>query len=529
MKVSLRPLCKSDAETSVYWRNNPLIWRFTKFKPNEVVTVEMETEWVLRVLAMETATNRTRVNRAILAENVYVGNAYLCDINETRSTCELHIFIGETAFWGKGVASRAVPIMLALASVCGITSVLLEVHKDNVSALRLYAKCGFVLDSGDGVFNHMHATMLSSSCGVEMTALCEIGSEFHLTEEAIERSRETSVDIAAQLPFEWYDSGRSALHVWLHSAPVKFVALPSYLCSCLLDVVRAHSNITLLSYRLDGQFCPIIQDVEMLAEKYGSDLCFLVGAWFGFPLPRQCIDGFSAAVRLHGVMLLEDRTHSVLSGPQSHLSSIFFVSLRKWIALPDGGLLNRGRGVHAKICPLNLSMFGMKRFGAMREKATWLSNMDRSSDKPFLGRIQEAEQELTASNRTICLLSLRLWLSCDWFAVKMARRRNYMVLYEGLRVAGCFGKAIRSVFGELTDGDEICPVALLCHVPALRDELRSFLTGRQIFCAVHWPQADSVPSSLEFVSLPCDHRYGALDMRRIVKTVTEFCLKEGIL
>lgn len=55
------------------------------------------------------------------------------------------IFIGEKDYWGKGVAEEASRQILKYGfEERGLTYVYLHVRKDNVRAVRLYNKLGFV-------------------------------------------------------------------------------------------------------------------------------------------------------------------------------------------------------------------------------------------------------------------------------------------------------------------------------------------------------------------------------------------------
>ena len=74
---------------------------------------------------------------------MYVGNIYLTDIN--GESAEYHIFIGEKNYWGKGVAEEASRQILKYG-LCerGFKYVYLHVRKDNVRAVQLYNKLGFV-------------------------------------------------------------------------------------------------------------------------------------------------------------------------------------------------------------------------------------------------------------------------------------------------------------------------------------------------------------------------------------------------
>lgn len=138
MRVKIRPLEERDAKTSVNWRNDPDIWQFTASRPDRIITLQDEIDWIRRV--MEDKTSR---RFAILADDSYVGNIYLTDI--TKKDAEYHIFIGDKNFWGKGIAGEASKLIIDYATQdLGLDEIHLKVRDDNGAAHHLYKKIGFV-------------------------------------------------------------------------------------------------------------------------------------------------------------------------------------------------------------------------------------------------------------------------------------------------------------------------------------------------------------------------------------------------
>ncbi|WP_353132664.1 GNAT family N-acetyltransferase [Pseudopedobacter sp.] len=140
--VYLRELNLEDAQTLYKWRNDPKIWKFTKFRPLTEITLETETKWLKKVLS-----NKNEYRFAIcLRENErYIGNIQL--INLSDEDAELHLFIGETTLWGKGIGKSAVIKALDFAfDELHLNMVKLEVHKENTNAKKIYHSLGFKQD-----------------------------------------------------------------------------------------------------------------------------------------------------------------------------------------------------------------------------------------------------------------------------------------------------------------------------------------------------------------------------------------------
>ena len=154
MNVRIRPLKEQDAYTSVKWRNDPEVFKFTGNTYKYEITIGNELEWIRKVIA-----NTNDYRCAILVDEVYVGNIYLTDIKE--GTAHFHIFIGDKSYWGKGVAKRASLLILEYAfNVLNIKEVLLRVRNVNTSAYNLYLRLGFKDVKVDGIWTLMKLSNL---------------------------------------------------------------------------------------------------------------------------------------------------------------------------------------------------------------------------------------------------------------------------------------------------------------------------------------------------------------------------------
>jgi glycosyltransferase involved in cell wall biosynthesis/RimJ/RimL family protein N-acetyltransferase len=139
-KVLIRPLIIADAQNSWAWRNNPKVWQLTGSSPNQQITCEIEYQWIKKVLSDQTARRF-----AIVVDDIYVGNIQLTDILENDSA-EFHVFIGDTAYWGKGIGRLATNQILYYAKeVLNLKNVSLKVKKENASAINVYSNNGFTI------------------------------------------------------------------------------------------------------------------------------------------------------------------------------------------------------------------------------------------------------------------------------------------------------------------------------------------------------------------------------------------------
>jgi RimJ/RimL family protein N-acetyltransferase len=138
--VYIRPLSAEDALTSYQWRNNPRIWRFTGSRPDKYITPEMETAWINEVLQRQ---NEKRFAICLCSDNKYIGNVFLTDIRDGEA--QIHIFIGEMEYWGKGRAYESVCMIFDYGfNELGLKTIYAQINARNASSISLSKLAGFV-------------------------------------------------------------------------------------------------------------------------------------------------------------------------------------------------------------------------------------------------------------------------------------------------------------------------------------------------------------------------------------------------
>lgn len=139
LSIYLRPLCIEDAQISCHWRNDPEIWKYTGQRPDVNITTEIETNWLKGTLNRK---DQLRYAICIVGTDTYVGNVQLLDILNNKA--ELHIFIGDRAFWGKNIGYNATIQVLRLGFLKQMLSeIYLKVHTENKIAQKIYERAGF--------------------------------------------------------------------------------------------------------------------------------------------------------------------------------------------------------------------------------------------------------------------------------------------------------------------------------------------------------------------------------------------------
>lgn len=141
LEIYIRPLRLADADVSWRWRNDPEVWRYTGTRPDRYITREIEQEWLAKVLSDDSC---KRFAVCVADNDQYIGNVQLTGISQETKTAEFHIFIGDRAFWNRGVGKAATALLLDYAkNILKLKQVTLSVNPNNTTAIRIYANQGF--------------------------------------------------------------------------------------------------------------------------------------------------------------------------------------------------------------------------------------------------------------------------------------------------------------------------------------------------------------------------------------------------
>ncbi len=142
--VYLRALEPSDVDQTRKWHNDAGLYDML-VSPFRYVSHAAEGEW----LDSKTAYSQTEIQLAICLKegDRHIGNINLTNVDWIARHGYLGIFIGETQYQSKGYGQQALRLMLRHAfRDLGLHRVYLMVFDDNPRAIRVYEKCGFVVE-----------------------------------------------------------------------------------------------------------------------------------------------------------------------------------------------------------------------------------------------------------------------------------------------------------------------------------------------------------------------------------------------
>lgn len=334
----------------------------------------------------------------------------------------------------------------------------------------------------------------------------EIGSEFWLERDPASDSHRDGCYVL---------SGRTAIDLIVQdiakTRTMRSVYMPAWGCDSMIAPFLAHgTQINLYDVSFDG--C-------LKCHTDGTDHTdiFYVTNYFGYEntLDIDVVRQFKAK----GAIILYDRTHSFLmeNDPYLDLADYSFASIRKWMGVIGGAVVEGVKDVALKPCP-----YLEPKESAMRMKQAYMAGDDSVDKQFFLKLYGEFGHHLSEDYQNYGMddLSYALYKTEDIAAMRRKRRKNAQYLHEKL-------KGVRFL-GELTDKAVPLFVPIFFNTIEQRNAVRNKLIEAQIYCPIHWPKPALIPAGYAVnkiygteLSLICDQRYTTEDMARMAAVINE--------
>jgi hypothetical protein len=308
-------------------------------------------------------------------------------------------------------------------------------------------------------------------------------------------------------------NARSAVRVLLEAVRPRSVWLPSYLCDALVAAVGPSSSIRW--YPIGEDLRP--QALDWLAEVVPKDLVVAID-YFGFRAPPDLL----GELRDRGAFVIEDASQALLTGGVGEGVDAAVVSPRKFVGVPDGGLLwltdprrhDRSLRLPALVPP------PPEWCARARLAASLRADFDRGSgDRGWYPIFVEVEATAPVGPYAMSDTARDLIEGAiDFDEVARARRANYATL----------AALLPSLALLPTLPSDVVPLGFPVRLVD-RDRVRASLHDRQIYAPTHWPIDGFVPAAFaashrlarSILTLPCDQRYGRAEMAAIAAVVLE--------
>ena len=342
----------------------------------------------------------------------------------------------------------------------------------------------------------------------------ELGSEFWDVPQ---------YDITAPLPSDntqFVLSGRTALELvardLIAERKIRSVCLPAYCCDSMLLPFR--------SVGLELRFYDVLPSDDgverILPESHGCDAVLLLD-YFGFSQKETAV----LAKREHtrGVSVILDCVQSLYSKSDAVKYADYSVtSWRKWFFSCAAASKKHSCEWSVKLShPANAQYVSLRKDAASKKAAFLHGDGEKQA---FLDGFAMAEELLNAdfSDYAADPESVDALPSLDVPFLKRRRCENAAVVFEALNELD--NSQIHPLFLKTGADDTPLFVPVLVN-PEIRDDLRRFLIHNQVYCPIHWPNAQTGGGEILYsseLSLICDQRYTSEDVEREMNLIKEF-------
>lgn len=293
--------------------------------------------------------------------------------------------------------------------------------------------------------------------------------------------------------------------------------LPSYSC---ISMVRPFikREIKVEFYDVDYKNNKLRVDIQLNPEY---DIFFFM-QYFGENTNGSDYREALSYCKENDISVIENITHSLLRDkPFQYEPDYSFASLRKWFAIPSGGIAYKKEGFFNHKASFSSDIDVRTHLEAMQMKTQYLNN-EFQEKEVFLKRMKNFETSLADLDPnltidTFSLVYLKL-LSID--EVREQRKNNARYLFDKLRSV----ESIKFLIPFPNFDTETPLFVPLVIADGKRDPLRQYLADHDVYLPIHWPQHFGPDVRLKDaqLSLVCDQRYSHQDMKYMVSLIKQW-------
>ena len=351
----------------------------------------------------------------------------------------------------------------------------------------------------------------------------EIGSDFEYSKPLLGEGPSVYNHLENTLndDFQFTFSGRSAIGKIiddiLSTRTIRTAYLPSYACLSMV--------LPFINRDIDVEFYDVdFKEGELKVKIDFSktfDVFFFM-QYFGYNTNE---DAYREAVkysRKNNITVIEDITHSLLNENCFKFEADYsLASLRKWFAIPSGGIAYKKEGEFVKKATLDSDMAAKEKLEAMKLKKQYLTNKidEKETYLKMMGNYGNGINRFN-SNFTIDSFSLDYLKSTSLKSIKEQRKNNTKYFQEHFRPS----QNVQFLFKPSNLKEETPLFVPLVVLNNKRDDLRKYLVDHQVYLPVHWPEKLGQNVYLKEIelSLVIDQRYDEEDMEHIINLINEW-------
>ncbi len=309
-------------------------------------------------------------------------------------------------------------------------------------------------------------------------------------------------------------SGRDAFKSIAREYKNATVLLPSLSCDSMVLPFRLYGHRAIY-YRLLNDYKADFEDlIDCLAKKDGTILLLYMNYFGNLSMTDEQLKFIKE--KYMNVVFIEDRTHDLVYCSKQNFQADYVVaSIRKWMNVPDGGLLWTKR-------PLKINEYSESTaFSDTRRKAQCMRNMYFSSGdesikteyrKIFSAVTEQIDADFLPGRMSA--YSYRMALTADWSYIRGIREQNAFILTRIFE--NC--ESIRLIQDDIKKSNLYVPILI-----DKRDLIQKKLAEKGIFTTLIWPLSVEQKERCKtaeytenhMIGIPCDQRYSTDEMRYI--------------
>ena len=304
------------------------------------------------------------------------------------------------------------------------------------------------------------------------------------------------------------------------------VLLPEYLCETEIDPFR-ESGWDVAFYLIKRDYTIDAASLKSMIDSY-KPAVILIQSFYGFNTISPENEAILKEAQKNGVIIVEDLTQSLFSDVHTDFADYYTTSLRKFITIPDGGVLFSKKDISSvkiydDVVPIDDT--AKKAFDLKKEYFVTL-NPDTKTE--FRNKYQELADQIGVNDKVYAIskLSKEIFDSFDPEIVMVKRKQNYELL------AGLLQGVSRISLPLPAECGKAAPLYLPIYFETEeeRNDCRAHMAKNAVYCPVIWQKpvhyAVQNPESLyiyeHILCIPIDQRYDEDDMRRAADVLIEW-------
>lgn len=285
------------------------------------------------------------------------------------------------------------------------------------------------------------------------------------------------------------NNGRSALLYILKARNISRLYLPYFLCDSVSNMCR-RNGYDISFYSIGADFLPVF-DKTLTDREY-----LYVVNYYGQIAHTQILE-----LKARYGNIIVDNVQAFFQRPVPGIDTVY--SCRKFFGVPDGGYVATDADLNETL-EKDVSKDRMVHIlGRFEGTASEYHSYFKENDHSFLEMPLRSMSELTRN----------LLRGIDYDQVRQRRNANFAVL--------------DSMLGTQNRLRLIAPDGPYCYPFYCENgmEIKKILAAQKIYVPTLWPNVLDMNGTLEkdyaenILPLPCDQRYGSLEMRRIMEAI----------